>query len=338
MPNFTISNLVKAQAILAERFRQPEMRPPAAPVTLLGMRNNEMILPSHSTLRTREDRPVSAYLFKRTKRTPGSSRTYNHSGDRGDSIGVDLSWSTISDTFSISIKQLDNNVFGFEQALANLIQNAAININDAIEEMLVTYLIAQRTQVNAATKGGTFNTANYAFEISDADKQLFFQRIGSMMRQNDYRGSYDLIADPIIYSSAQYLASQGTMNGTNYGFQFGGLNIAESIRLDDANYPKGVALALPENQFGILDWIPRQNRRGEGDYNSYVGGYGSMVDPMGSGMTFAVHGYQQRADTSTQNGDTQDVVIEFELSVDISPLIAPLSTAPESVVFEVAQV
>jgi hypothetical protein len=338
MANFSISNLVKAQAILAERFTQPEMRSSAAPVTLLGRRNNDMLLPSHSVLRTREERPIEAYLFKRTKRTPGSSRVYNHTGDRGDSIALNLNWSTISDKFSISLKQLDNNVFSFDQALANLIQNAAININDAIEELLVTYLVAQRTQANAATKGGTFNATNYAFEISTANKSQFFQYIGSMMRQNDYRGAYDLVADPLIYASAQFLASQGTMNATNYGFQFSGLNIAESIKLDDANYANGVGLVIPENQFGVLDWIPKQNREGSGDYNSYVGGYGSMVDPMGSGMTFAVHGYQQRADTSTLNGDTQDVVMEFELSVDISPLVAPLSTAPESVVFEVAQV
>ena len=62
-----------------------------------------------------------------------------------------------------------------------------------------------------------------------------------------------------------------------------------------------------------------------------------MRDPI-SGLTFAIHAYQQRANTAAQNGNTQDVVMEFEVSIDISPNVAPLSTANESVVFQIAQV
>jgi hypothetical protein len=58
------------------------------------------------------------------------------------------------------------------------------------------------------------------------------------------------------------------------------------------------------------------------------------------GHTFALHGYAQRSDTSASNGDTQDVLMEFELSLDSSYNKAPLSYTTgrtDSVIIEVGQ-
>jgi hypothetical protein len=81
-------------------------------------------------------------------------------------------------------------------------------------------------------------------------------------------------------------------------------------------------LAFPTGTVGALNWIPRQNRQGWGDYNSYVGGYGTFQF---LGYTFAVHGYASRQDTSATNGDAQDVTMEFEVSLDSSYNKAPLN-------------
>ena len=61
-----------------------------------------------------------------------------------------------------------------------------------------------------------------------------------------------------------------------------------------------------------------------------------MTDPM-TGLQFAVHGYTERGDTSAAQGDTQDEVTEWEISIDLSPQFAPLSTANESPIFAVGQ-
>ena len=58
MANFSASNLVKAQAILNNNFSNPELRQQPAPILALGRRNNDIMMPSHSMLRTREDRPM----------------------------------------------------------------------------------------------------------------------------------------------------------------------------------------------------------------------------------------------------------------------------------------
>lgn len=337
MANFSPTNLVKAQALLAKKYQAAENRFKATPVLSLGLSNRDALIPGHEGLRTREDRTVEANILVRSKRSTGTSRTHNHSGNRGDSMTVPLSWSIFSDKFSISLKQLDNNVFGFEQVLAQQMDNTMKNILEAIETATVTYLQSERTEVNNATQGGSFDATNDAFEISTANQ--YFQIIKSMMRQNNHRGELDVILNPLGFIDAEYQAAQGAGNNANLTFQFNGMTIAESIDLTDANYANTqLALAMPKGSFGLLPWIPKQNRNGWGDYNSYEGGFGTIMDPYGLGLDFAVHGYAQRADTSASNGNTQDVLLEFEMSVDIANILAPLSTANETVVYEVAKV
>jgi hypothetical protein len=86
---------------------------------------------------------------------------------------------------------------------------------------------------------------------------------------------------------------------------------------------------LLSSTFGVLDWIPGKNRRGGGDYDNYNGGYGVISAPVG-GTTFALHAYKQRTDTLASNGIRQDDVREFEVSIDISANLAPLSSVDET--------
>jgi hypothetical protein len=337
MPNFSATNLVKAQARLQQKFTEQELRTKQSPALMLATRNMNILIPGHEQLRKREDRPVEGNVLARSKRATISSRTHNHTGNRGDSFVVPFTWTTIGDKFSISLKQLNNNIFSFEEALAQQLYNAAINIHESIETFLIDYLFAQRTQINVATANGTWNATNDAFEISLANKPRFYQMAKSMMRQNNYKGTFDVIASPLTYVEGEYYANQGGGNQTNTNFQFTGLNIVESIELEDANYAGGISLIMPSGNFGMLPWIPKENREGHGDYNSVLGGYGSIQDPLGSGLTLAVHGYTERANTSAENGSTQDDLLQLEITVDIAPALAPLSVATESVVYEVAQ-
>lgn len=339
MPNFSPSNLVKAQAIMKDKFPLQEMRSKQSASLAVALKNTDVLIPSHQVLRTREDRTVEANIMARTVRTPGSARAANHTGARGDSFTKALAWNTFSDTFSLSIKQMDNNVFSFDEALANEIRNSAINLHEAIETAGIAYLMTNRSQVSAALKGATFNATTDAIEIAAGSKSQFYQIAKSAMRQNKYKGTFDVIADPLTYINAEFYLNQGNANSVNTGFQFAGLNIVESIELADADYANGCGFIMPEGTFGVLPWIPKQNRMGWGDseFNN-VGMFGSIADPMGTGMDLALSVYAQRADTSASNGNVQDVVLQFELSVDIGWVHAPLSVATESCIFEIAQI
>lgn len=337
MANFDTSNLLTAQTMVADKYKGAEMRMKPAPAFSLLTGNANILIVGAETLKTRDDRAIEAHLLARTKRAAGSARAHNHTGTIDDTAKITLTWTTKSDKFTISLKLLDKSVFDFNTVLANKLEQACMNILEDKETEAITYLRAQRATQQPTLKGVTFNATNDVIEVDATEESKFFARVRSAMRQNMFSGQLDIIADANIAVSAEFLAAQGAGNATNYGYQFMGLNIAESIELDDSNYAVGAAMVMPAGSVGALNWIPKQNRQGWGDYNSYVGGYGTFSF---MGYQFALHGYAGRADTSASNGDAQDVTMEFEVSLDSSFNKSPLSyttNRTDSVIIEFGQ-
>jgi hypothetical protein len=338
MANFDTSNLLTAQTILARKYAAAEMRMKPCPTFELLTNNSNFLVESAEVLRTREDRPIEAHLFARTKRASTSTRTHNHAGTIDDTAKVTLAWTSKVDKTAISLKLLDKSVFDFDTALANKLEQCCMNILEDKETEAIAYLRANRATQQPTIKGGTFNAANDAVEISadDVAAKQFFARVKSIMRQNYFNQRLDIVADSNMIVTAEFLAAQGGGNATNTGYQFGNLNIVESVELSDANYD-AVGMVMPGGSVAALNWIPKQNRTGHGDYNSYLGGYGSFRF---MGYTFALHAYAERADTSATNGNEQDNLLQFELSLDSSYNRAPLSYTTgrtDSVIVEFAQ-
>lgn len=212
-----------------------------------------------------------------------------------------------------------------------------MNILEDKETEAIAYLMAQRaTQAPTGIVGADFNSTPDAYEVDAVNTTSFFQRVKTIMKQNYFGGQADIIVDPNLNIQFEQQAAQGAANSTNLGYNWPGLRIVESIELADADYTNGVALAFPTGQVSAINWIPKQNRNGWGDYNSYVGGYGTFNF---MGFQFALHGYAGRSDTSGTNGQTQDVTMELELSLDSSFNKSPLSYTTgrtDSVIMEFA--
>lgn len=324
--------------MVGDKYKQPEMRMKPAPAFALLTSNDNFLIQSAESLKTRDDRTIEAHLFARTKRSSGSARAYNHTGTIDDTQKVTLTWTTKSDTFKISLKLLDKSLFDFNTVLANKLEQACMNILEDKETEAIAYIRAQRaTQQPTGLKGASFNSTNTAVEVASASANSFLQRTKSIMKQNYFSGPIDVIADSNMQIAFDAQAAQGAGNNTNLQYQFPGARIVESVELSDSNYDQGIVVAMPQGSVAALNWIPKQNRQGWGDYNMYVGGYGTFNF---LGYTFAVHGYAQRADTSSTNGDAQDVTMEFELSLDSSYNKAPLSYTTgrtDSVILQFAQ-
>ena len=336
MANYAASVLSEAKLKLAERYATAEKRLKTAGVIGSFLKNTNIAIPNIGDLRTKEERAEKGYFFNRSKRATSESRTHAHTGSVGDSSEVAFNWNTFTDVCQTSLKRSDNNIFADAEILANELDNLFKNIHEAVDTKALTYLALNKSGVNNAAKNGSFNSENNVFEIGTKDASRLFQYGKSMLRQNYYKGASDVIIDPILFAQAEYLASQGNSNSTNYGFQFSGMNISEAVDLADSSYTNGLGYFIAEGTIGVVDWIPRQNQMGYGNYESVLGGYGRIRDPY-TGLWFAIHGYAQRADTSTSGGDTQDVVTEWEVSVDLSFNKAPLSVTNETTIFEVGQ-
>lgn len=359
MANFVASNLVAAQAKFIQKFTDPEIRRKQNPALALALKNLSATIPGHQELRKREDRTVNAYLFKKISPGSGTARAARPSGTKGDSLQVGLTWQSVVETFAISMKQADNNVFAYQEMLMNQMMQAALNIHSRLGTIFLNYLYTNRNQLltipysGATVQGVGVDGTNFDYTIAGNDENYFFQRLKNVMTQLNHTGSLDIIADPIKFMSAQKLRAQGTQNATNFTFQFDGSNIWETTEtFDTANTTaNGTAIAMPEGTFAALPWIPKQNRMGYGDYESYTGGYGTFADPLGMmiteldaggnqisvPLTYAIYAYTQASDDNANNGYTQDQVTTFEVSIDVAPTLAPLSGSNESVVNEFVQ-
>lgn len=335
MANFTPSNLVKGQALFNQKYQSAEWRLPDTAV-LASLFQGQKANPALAALRTREDRSVSAYLPIRRSKGTATARAYNHTGTRGDSVESALSWNSIVETFSLSLKQNDNNMVSFEENYAAQLNSAIFNVLERQETAMLALLIADRTQINKGRVRGEWNSVDYVMEIlkNEGDNYKFFQNLRTSMKNNLYRTNIMVIADSLAYNSGEFAAAQGTANATNLGFQFNGLNIAMTTNDIDTDYD-GAAIAFPMELAGIVPWIPKQNRKplDAEKAMSYVGDFGSVTVPVlddkGSQvytLDFALHSYAQRADASASNGSAQDVVIEVEVSLDMAYVSAQLST------------
>ena len=330
MANRTTANLVKAQAKLISAFQAAELRY-RYPATYLALRTMSAIMfPNYDVLRTREDRTVETNYAARSQRSLGTGgRTHNHTGVKGDTAIMTPSWATYSDKFNMSLKQADNSIYNMDEQMFQELENVVANFMEGYETAATNYLFNNRSGVNIATAEGTFDATDDVFEIVEAKESRAIQITKIAMDANKYPAGLTVFCDSISYAKFEFQAAQGASNQTNLSFQFNGVTFIHSVELGALGaglvsaYAKGFWLVVPNGMVGTLPWIPKQNREGVETKENV---YSNIIIPI-DGEVYAVHSYETRADDTANNGYTQDVVTQYEISQDLAFVKAPLTTA-----------
>jgi hypothetical protein len=340
MANYADSLWGTAQHILNEQMTRPEFkRKPSAALTAF-LRNTQFAVPANyfdgngMAIKQSDSQTVEvALLTKQSTGGAAGNRAAAHTGNINDSKKATATFTTYVAPFKYSLKQADRNFFGLAEMVAAQIRSAAIDIHGAIETALIAVLSAGKSQVvaSATPYGGTWDAANHIFGVANADEKLVFERIRGFMRQQYYNGNMYFVHSEAMQQLANYLIQQGQGNSENLFWQMDGLLGFNSQEIATAGYT-GSGYMFEEGTVGILPWIPKMNLDGHSDE---VGTYFSIPDPLGSGLTFAVHQYKARSDNHAAAGERQDVNVEVEISVDLAPVIAPMSTANDSPVYKV---
>ena len=332
MTNRSCANFVKAQAELVQAFQSSELRF-RYPATYLALKQNSPIMfPNYEELRKREDRTLETNFATRSKRTLGTARTHNHTGTKGDTAVLTPTWGTNADVFNMSLKQADTSLYNAQEQMNLEVQNVISNFMEGYETQATDYLFANRSGVNIGTAEGTFDAVDKVFEIATANESRAIQISKINVNANKYPDGATVFCDSISYAKFEYQAAQGAQNNTNLSFQFNGLTYVHCVELGAlaaalvSAYSKGFWIIVPTGDVAVLPWIPIQNRIGvETKANVYT----SLLNPV-DGETYAVHSYETRADDSANNGYTQDVVTQYQISQDLAFAKAPLSTANET--------
>ncbi|WP_299523045.1 hypothetical protein [uncultured Lutibacter sp.] len=336
MANRTLANLSTAQAKLLGAYQAKELRF-RNPVTYLAfILSSNIMFPNYSELRLREDRAINTNYKVRSSRALGTGgRIHNHSGVKGDTAVLTPSWSSYDDKFKISLKQADNSLYSLDEQLASELQEITSNFAEGLETIATAYIFAQRSGVNIATAEGAFDAVDDAFEITEStngDRAIQISK--SVMHVNKYSDS-NLVAfcDTVAYNKFLFQAAQGAQNSTNLSFQFNGVTYIHSVELGALGaglvsaYAKGFWIMAEMGTFGVLPWIPKQNRQG---VSTKVNMFDSIINPIDN-QIYAVHSYETLATDAAANGSAQDVVTQYEVSIDIALEKAPLTTANETV-------
>lgn len=340
MANYADAALDAAKYKVPELMNSAEMRikPSSGLMKYLG--NRDFLIPAterERVLRTKssDQQTVEINTLNKQTHTVKTAREAAHTGSKSDSRKQTVSFATYGADFSYSLKSAGRNIWELEDLLAAQMQSAFIAIMEDIESDVIARLDANRSQVSISSPlGGSWDGVNFWFTVANADTDFWMQRVSGFMRQNKYTGMFDAITDDLTYQQAEKIANQGGGNSTNLAFQVGNLSILPTIEPTVPASSDGVGYVFPQGTVGCIDWIPVENREGYGSSGEVGGLYTSIQDPYGLGLTFALHQYQQAADSNSADGETQDVVYQVELSIDLAFVEADTSTANESSIFK----
>jgi hypothetical protein len=346
MANFVSSALLAFQSKIDKKFNAAELRELQNPILRNGLKYSDFIIGNVQAVKESDKRSVYTYFLKKTAATNGTARSYAPTGVQGDSGQISLSWVTFSEPLGLNMQVGYDNVFDTMTLLDHMLMDKQRILRERIGTYIVQQLHNNRTQTapyTATARNASWNVANFAFENTANDRDLFFENAASVMRQNKYYDKLDVVADPVIFKRARYDQSQAGGNAQNLAYQFQSYNpegIMEHETLGNevaTAYASGCAIVLPQASFAVIPWIPKINREGYGDYEDFNGGFGTVDDATGIGLTYAVRGWAQKQDTSAAGGTVQDINMNLELSVDISFNVAPISNAGETAIYEFGQ-
>jgi hypothetical protein len=338
MANNALSLLVTAQALLTKKYSAPEMRHKDYAITRILLGNSDVMVPNVQEIKTSDQRTVEAYAFIKPTSDPVTTRHATGAATAsafGDTQRVQLSWVTRGQLFKASLKMADRNFMTAAAMLSNRMEAAWIHLLDTIEALNAAYLSTNKSQIQGASDSelGAWDSSNYVWGINSLNEKWFFQYVQSMMAVNNYSGIMDFISDPVAFAISQQLAAQGSGNSTNTQFTIGDLKISQSTSLAPISGYKGYGYVIPGGSVGLLTWVPRTNRDNK---VTRLQTYTTMNDPFGLGITGALHIYENKADNSSAGGEVQDENIEYELTVDLAGVKAPLSVSNETTIFEAA--
>lgn len=344
MANYSTAAWSAFQYKLNELMNMPEFKSKPSPALMAHLRNTDFLIPAtqkEAALGTKQSDQDTVYLniINKQSITTGSARAYDHDGSKNDSTRVTASFTTYTADFDYSIKEADRNIWALAEIVSKQIYSAVIALHSSIETAALATLNTNKSQVVVSTspRSGAWDSSNYIFQIAATNKEYWMQKVKGFMREQYYKSQVDAIVDEYLYQEAERILNQGAGNATNLSWQSAlGMKLGETPTQEltlDAGYV-GMGYVFPLGTIGVLPWIPRLNQEGYGDIGANGGFYTTMPDPLGSGLTFAVHQYQEGADNESASGETQDIDVHTEISIDLSFIKAPMSTANASPIFK----
>ena len=344
MANYADGAWGAAQYKLGQIIKAPEFKHKPSATIMALLKGRDMLIPASErervwNIKESDQQSVDVNIITKQSTTAKTARAYNHTGSINDDNKATLSFVTRGRTFKYSLKGADRNIWTLAEQVAAQTLSACIDLHGTLETYFLALLNTNKTQsvVSATPYSGAWDATNYVFGVAKQDEARQFQRLRGFMREQYYNGLYDVVADEYWAQQYAFLGLQGAGNNTNLSPLIQGLDMEVSEELTADSGYHGMGYIWPRGTATFVDWLPKMNRNGFGDAFQAGGSYSTMQDPLGSGLQFAVHQYAGGADNQSAAGETQDIDVEVEITLDVAFLIAPFSTSNFSTIVKFGQ-
>jgi len=332
MANYADSALLAAVGVLDKKFNSKELRKPEYGAFDAFLSKRDILIPSYRDIWKAEQQTLTAKYLKRTSGSVTNARSCSPTASFGDSGTFDLSWKTYARTVKSSVKIFENNNYSAVQALSNDIYNAFMDLYADIEADAVAYLEAHRNGVQGNRTLNTWDAVNDVMQVVHADRDNYLNYIKTEMIADNYRQNLMDIHSVNLLAMYRQQFAQGASNDENLKFQFPGFTHHMSQSITNSSDAFGTSYIVEDGGIAVLDFIPFLNRMGKKADGGEV--WTTMPDPFGYPLTWSVYRTDGCADTSGGGlgGSTQDYVVIYEISIDLTFQSAPLTTTDETVI------
>lgn len=341
MANYADTRRKAIQYKMTDLMNTPEMkRKESAVLKMLLSNGQSLVSPKERAVidavkKTDQD-TVEISILNKQASDPVTGRSKTHSGAINDSTKAALAFITRGQKFKYSMKQADrDSVYSLLEMNSKQFMSAISNLHDTLETYYLTWMNTNRSQVVNDPSIGDWDSTNFIYGVSDGDQSLMFQQFKGFMREQYFKGQYQLVSNEFITQKGEFLSMQGGGNNENLGWQLSDITNFASTEVSNETGYQGQGFLIPFGTVGLESWIPEMNRAGFGSPYQAGGAYYTIDDPYGTGLKFAVHEIAVGADNQAAAGESQDIDIEVEITIDTAPVKAIETTANSSSMYKV---
>ena len=263
--------------------------------------------------------------------TIGSVRTCTIADTENTSSLVQVTFVPYVFGFKMYPSQYKNNDIKYQEDYNKKMQRYLKKFAGLLDSAAVAKLEADKSQVwnSAFVASGKYPLVGDTAQVSQAQKSLIYNDLTSMLSEDDYDGSYTIVASTTHRSMIGEYANQGANNAVNTMFQYGEYNFGPySNRVTVAALMESTAFVIPEGSLATFNRNDPDSIAGSKiDENNYWGTVQMPVVDLEMGFKYS----RACADGSAINAGTAHLTATMEetfiFSTDVA-FMTPYISAP----------
>ena len=297
-----------------------------SPMSILTPKNDELVKKSFgNTVKI----PVIDF---NSGLTVSNSRSCTITGPEDTSHLISLSFATYAISFTMVPAQYFNNYVDYATAFQKKLTARLMLLASTLDTACRNNI---DTNVNAYFPPNILNyygQIGNAFQVSQAQKDDFFNNLTAMMMEADYYTDTHILGSTSLLPLVNRLKNQSSQNATNQSFQLDPWKWSTSNRITNNANVQSTIYAIPEGQFAITSRLDPDAIAGEkiGGGDRPIQQWGRQYLPI-VGMEFGYYNTNNCSDQSAlqsgTTGLTRTLLEGWEFSLDIC-LMAAYNSSP----------